>query len=80
MAIHKIITPYEIFIYMNGKLTYKKWSNSTQFLVFDIMPYDRHTLVSITDERSTKNFKNRSKTSESDKISNEFMISATEQK
>lgn len=50
MAIYKIITPYEIFVYMNGRLIFKKWFNSTQSLVFDVMPYDRHTYVSITDE------------------------------
>jgi len=50
MAIYKIITPYEIFVYMNGRLIFKKWFNSTQSLVFDVMPYDRHTLMSYTDE------------------------------
>lgn len=68
MAIHKIITPYEIFIYMNGKLTYKKWFNSTQSLVFDIMPYDRHTLVSITDEGSTNNIEKRINSTELDHL------------
>lgn len=68
MAIHKINTPYEIFIYMNGKLTYKKWFNSTQSLVFDIIPYDRHSLVSITDEGCTKNFGKRYDTSEIDHL------------
>lgn len=64
---------------MNGKLTFKKWSNSTQSLVFDIMPHNRHSLVSITDEGCTKNFGKRSKTSETNQISNESTISPSEQ-
>ena len=48
MAIHKEIIGKELYVYMNGKILYKKWLDTGQSLVFDIMPYDKHTLVSIT--------------------------------
>jgi translation elongation factor EF-Tu-like GTPase len=34
---------------MNGKLIYKKWLDTGQSKVFDIMAYDRYTLTSIRD-------------------------------
>ncbi len=57
MAIHKETNPNELYVYMNGSLLYKKWLKTTQSLVFDVMPYDKHTLVSITDKGTNKNTK-----------------------
>lgn len=50
MAIFKEIIGKELYVYMNGKLLYKKWLETGQSLVFDVMPYSKHTLVSITDD------------------------------
>lgn len=47
MAIYKEIIDGQLYVYMNGKLTYKRWLKTGQSLVFDIMPYDKHTLKSI---------------------------------
>jgi hypothetical protein len=35
---------------MNGALIYKRWLNTGQSLVFDVMAYDKYMLLSITDE------------------------------
>lgn len=37
----------ELYVYLNGKLIYKKWLNTGQSKVFDLMAYDRYTLKSI---------------------------------
>jgi len=37
----------ELYVYMNGKLIYKRWLNTGQSKVFDIMAYDKYTLKSI---------------------------------
>ena len=37
----------ELFVYMNGKLIYKKWLKTGQSKVFDVMSYDKYTLKSI---------------------------------
>lgn len=55
MAVYTEIIGEELYVYMNGKLLYKKWLNTTQSLIFDVMPYNKHTLVSITDKKITKN-------------------------
>jgi hypothetical protein len=34
---------------MDGKLIYKKWLDTGQSKVFDVMAYDKYTLVSIKD-------------------------------
>jgi hypothetical protein len=47
MAIHKKIIDNELYLYMNGKLIYKRWLNSRTSKVFDVMAYDKNTLVSI---------------------------------
>lgn len=39
----------EFYLYMNGKLIYKRWLNTGQSKVFDIMAYDRYTHTSYTD-------------------------------
>lgn len=45
--IHKEIIQDQLFVYMNGKLTYKRWLKTGQSVVFDVRPYDKNTLVSI---------------------------------
>ena len=39
----------EFYLYMNGKLIYKKWLNTGQSKVFDVMGYDKYTYISYTD-------------------------------
>jgi hypothetical protein len=46
MAIYKETINDQLYLYMNGKLLYKRWLKTGQSLVFDIRPYDKHTLVS----------------------------------
>lgn len=50
----------ELYLYMNGKLIYKKWLLTGQSKVFDVMAYDKFTSKSITQE-SIKKEKNNSK-------------------
>ena len=40
----------ELYVYMNGKLIYKKWLNTGQSKVFDVMAYDKYTLKSIKEK------------------------------
>ena len=54
MAIHKEKIGKELYVYMNGRLLYKRWLETGQSLVFDIMPYSKHTLVSINDNNNIK--------------------------
>lgn len=37
----------ELYVYMNGKLIYKKWLNTGESKVFDLIAYDKYTLKSI---------------------------------
>ena len=61
MSIFKEVTENnELYLYMNGKLIYKKWLLTGQSKVFDVMAYDKFTLKSITEE-SIKKDKNNSK-------------------
>ena len=39
----------ELYLYMNGKLIYKKWLDTGQSKVFDVMAYDKYTYASYTD-------------------------------
>lgn len=55
MAYSKEIHGDEIYVYMNGKLIYKKWLKTGQSKVFDVMAYDKYTLLSITDQPKTDN-------------------------
>lgn len=55
MAIHKEIVDNQLLVWMNGKLLYKRWLKTGQSLVFDVMTYSKHTLVSITKEGIKKN-------------------------
>ena len=45
--IYKQIIDNQLYLFMNGKLIYKKWFYTGQSLVFDIMAYDKYSLVSI---------------------------------
>ena len=49
MAIRKEIKNNELYLYMNGRLIYKRWLDTGQSKVFDIMAYDKYTLTSIRD-------------------------------
>ena len=50
MVITKEITEdNELYLYMNGKLIYKRWLNTGQSKVFDVMAYDKYTYASYTD-------------------------------
>lgn len=53
MAIIKVLRDHEFYLYMNGKLIYKKWLNHGYSKVFDVMAYDKFTLTSITDKGIT---------------------------
>lgn len=45
--IYKEIINDQLYLYMNGSLIYKRWLKTGQSLVFDVMPYDKNTLVNI---------------------------------
>jgi hypothetical protein len=49
MAILKKIENNELYLYMNGKLIYKRWLDTGVSKVFDVMAYDKYTLTSIRD-------------------------------
>ncbi|WEA00919.1 hypothetical protein [Mucilaginibacter sp. SJ] len=49
MLIHKEIKDRELYVYMNGKLIYKRWLDTGASKVFDVMAYNKNTLVSIKD-------------------------------
>ena len=51
MAIYKEIKDNQIYLYMNGQLIYKRWLDTGQSLVFDVITYDKNTLISINDKR-----------------------------
>jgi len=47
MKVHKELTEKnELYVYMNGKLIYKKWLDTGQSKVFDVMAYDKYTYSS----------------------------------
>ena len=45
--IFKQVIGNELYVYRNGKLIFKRWLNQGYSLVFDVMPYTKHTLKSI---------------------------------
>ncbi len=47
MIFKKIIKDNELYIFMDGELVYKRWLNTGQSKVFDIIAYDKYTLKSI---------------------------------
>ena len=49
MAILKRIENDELYLYMNGVLIYKRWLGTGNSKIFDIMAYDKYTLVSYKD-------------------------------
>lgn len=41
----------ELYLFnAKGELIFKRWLNQGRSVVFDVMPYDKQTLVSITEE------------------------------
>ena len=49
MKIFKKIENNEFYLYLNGNLIYKKWLATGYSKVFDVMAYDKYTLVSLKD-------------------------------
>jgi hypothetical protein len=49
MVFKKETKDNELYVYMNGKLIYKKWLDTGVSKVFDLQAYDKHTLKSIND-------------------------------
>lgn len=49
MPILKKIENNELYLYMNGRLIYKRWLDTGQSKVFDSMAYDKYTLTSFKD-------------------------------
>ncbi|WP_181899514.1 hypothetical protein [Flagellimonas nanhaiensis] len=47
MAYSKEIKNDELYVYMNGKLIYKRWLKTGQSKIFDVAAYDKYTLKSI---------------------------------
>ena len=45
----KISKDNEFYLYLNGKLIYKKWLNTGQSKIFDVMAYDKYTYASYND-------------------------------
>jgi hypothetical protein len=48
MSFHKEIKGNELYLYLNGKLIYKRWLDTGQSKVFDLMAYDKYTLRTIS--------------------------------
>jgi hypothetical protein len=49
MAIIKEIKGNELYLWMNGNLIYKRWLDTGQSKVFDVMAYDKYTHTSFVD-------------------------------
>ncbi|MGN8059692.1 hypothetical protein ACTJKN_25665 [Pedobacter sp. 22163] len=49
MKIHKEIKNNQLYLYQNGALIYKKWLATGESKVFDLMAYDKYTLVSFNE-------------------------------
>jgi hypothetical protein len=49
MAIYKEIKGNELYLYMNGKLIFKRWLDRGHSKVFDVIAYDKYTFMSIRD-------------------------------
>jgi len=50
MVFKKETKDNELYVYMNGKLIYKKWLNTGESKVFDLIAYDKYTLESINEK------------------------------
>ncbi len=55
MAYFKKIETDELYLYMNGKLIYKRWLKTGQSTVFDVATYDEYSLKSIRGEVQYEN-------------------------
>ena len=56
---NKQIIGNELFLYnAKGELIFKRWLDQNRSVVFDVMTYDKNTLVSITEEGRKLNIKN----------------------
>lgn len=52
----KVIHGNELYLYnAKGELIFKRWLNQKRSVVFDVMTYDKKTLVSVTDKGLTYN-------------------------
>jgi len=47
MVFTKEIKEDELYVYINGKLIYKRWLKTGQSKVFDVLAYDKFTEYSI---------------------------------
>jgi hypothetical protein len=54
MAYRKEINNDELYLYMDGRLIYKKWLRTGQSKIFDVAAYDKYTLVSINEDGKLK--------------------------
>ena len=45
--VHKELIGNELYLYMNGRLIFKRWIKQNRSVVFDVATYDKNTLVSI---------------------------------
>jgi len=45
--VHKQLIGNELYLYMNGRLIFKRWVKQNRSVVFDVATYDKNTLVSI---------------------------------
>lgn len=52
MAIHKEIKGDELYLWMNGKIIYKRWLKTGHSKVFDIRAYDKKTFLSIVEDQN----------------------------
>ena len=59
MAIHKEIRGDELYLWMNGKIIYKRWLKTGHSKVFDIRAYDKKTFLSIVEDDNGKVRKRR---------------------
>lgn len=51
----KEIRGNELYLYNGkGELIFKKWIKENRSVVFDVMTYDKNTLVSITENKTIK--------------------------
>ena len=60
LTFRKEIIGNELYLYNGkGELIFKRWLDQKRSVVFDIQPYDKNTLVSITDETLMKDKSNQ---------------------
>lgn len=51
----KLIKGKELYLFNSrGELIFKRWLDQNRSVVFDVMTYDKNTLVSITENKTTK--------------------------